>query len=211
MNRFAAQILYIMQKKSAIILTLFMFQLVAYAQQTYQLDIKKSKILWDARKTMGGHYGYLLFNSGSLSYSAGGEPVNAAFSLDMNSMKSTDHNPDGNKKVDDRLKTDGFFATAKYPSAIINIKRITRVGQSTTFNVAGELTMKGITNPIEFTAIIKKTGNIVNATAETKIDRVKWHIDFQPKPKSWDFIAALTDKVITDEIGVSLNLVFTKQ
>ncbi|SDE34364.1 Polyisoprenoid-binding protein YceI [Mucilaginibacter pineti] len=187
-----------------------MFQLAANAQQTYQLDIKKSKILWDARKTMGGHYGYLLFNSGSLSYSAGGEPMGAAFSLDMNSMKSTDHNPDGNKKVDDRLKTDGFFATVKYPSAIINIKKIMRVGQSTTFKVAGELTMKGITNPIEFTAIIKKKGNIVNAAAETKIDRVKWHIDFQPKPKSWDFIAALTDKIITDEIGVSLNLVFTK-
>jgi polyisoprenoid-binding protein YceI len=200
-----------MLNKPAIILTLIMFQIAAHAQQTYQLNIKKSKILWDARKTMGGHFGYILFNEGSLNYSATGQPESGSFRMDMTSMKSTDHAlATENQKVDDRLKTDGFFATAKYPEAIMNVKKLTRVDQSAKFKITGDLTIKEITNPVEFIATIKKNGDIINATAETKIDRVKWHIDFQPKQNSWDFFATMADKIITDEIAISLNLVFTK-
>lgn len=200
-----------MIKKPAIVLLLAMLQLAAYAQQTYQLDIKKSKILWNARKTMGGHYGYLLFNSGRLNYSPSGEPANGVFSLNMNSMRSTDHDKAAdNQKVDERLKTEGFFAMARYPAATMNVKQIVRIGKSINFKVAGDLTMKGITNPIEFTAVILEKRNTINVTAELKIDRIKWNIDLQTDPKSLNYFAAMESKLITDEIAVSLNLVFNK-
>ena len=188
-----------------------MFQLSAYAQKTYQLDIKKSKILWNARKTMGGHYGYLLFNSGSLNYSAAGEPADGQFSMDMNSMSATDDaTPAGNQKVNKELKTEGFFAMSRYPAATMSVKQIVRVGNSTTFKVNGYLTIKGITNPIEFTAAIKEKGNTINATAELEIHRLKWGIDLQPERNSWDLFSAVKSKIIADEIAVSLNLVFNK-
>ncbi|WDZ99304.1 YceI family protein [Mucilaginibacter sp. SJ] len=199
-----------MLKKYAIILLLSMALLPAAAQQTYHLDIKKSKVLWDTRKTMGGHYGYLLFKSGSLEYTAAGEPKNGAFSLNMNTMRSTDHaDAAGNKKVDEELKKEGFFATDRYPEATMVVKEITRVGQSTNFKVTGNLTIKGISNPIEFMATVIKKNDIISAKANTTIDRLKWKIDMQPKQEAWDFFSAVKNTVVTDEIAVSLNLTFT--
>jgi polyisoprenoid-binding protein YceI len=199
-----------MFKKYTIILLLVITWFTAGAQQTYHLDIKKSKVLWDTRKTMGGHHGYLLFKSGSLNYTAAGEPKTGAFILNMNAMYSTDHaDAAGNKKVDDELKKEGFFATDRYPEATMTVKEIKGIGRSTNFKVTGVLTIKGIANPIEFTAAIIKKKEIISAMANTTIDRVKWNIDMQPKPEAWDFVSALKNTVITDEIAISLNLIFT--
>jgi polyisoprenoid-binding protein YceI len=199
-----------MLKTHTIILLLAMAWLSAGAQQTYHLDIKKSKVLWDTRKTMGGHYGYLLFKSGSLDYTITGEPTSGVFTLNMNTMHSTDHaDAVGNKKVDDELKKEGFFATGRCPEAIMIVKEITRVGRSTNFKGAGVLTIKGIANPIEFTAAVMKNKDIISATANTTIDRLKWNIDMQPKREAWDFFSALKSNIVTDEIAVSLNLIFT--
>jgi polyisoprenoid-binding protein YceI len=199
-----------MLKMYTIILLLAMSCFYAGAQQTYHLDIKKSKVLWDTRKTMGGHHGYLLFKSGSLDYTAAGQPKTGAFILNMNAMYSTDHaDASGNKKVDEELKKEGFFATERYPEATMTVKEITRTGRSANFKVTGVLTIKGIANPIEFSAAIIKKKDLISATANTTIDRVKWNIDMQPKREAWDFVSALKNKVITDEIAISLNLTFT--
>ncbi|MDN3579639.1 YceI family protein [Mucilaginibacter flavus] len=200
-----------MLKKITLILVLASFQISAFAQQTYHLDIKKSKILWNNRKTMGGHYGYILFNSGTLNYPAGDDPKDGIFSIDMNSMRSTDHTEQAqNEKVDQELRKDGYFSIDKYPTATMIVKQITRIGKSSIYKVSGDLTIKGITNFIDFTATIKKTGDVITATAQLEIDRLKWHIDMQTNPKSWDPFAALADHVISDKILVSLNLVFGK-
>ena len=200
-----------MLNKPAIILILAMFQLSTYAQQTYQLDVKKSKILWSNRQAMGGHYGYLLFNSGSLNYTPGGEPADGMFSLDMNSIRSTDHaQAAANQKVDKELRTEGFFAIDRYPAATMNVKQIARMGNPTTFKVMGDLTIKGIKNSIEFIAVIKKNENTVNVVAELKVHRLKWNIGVKPQPNSWDVLSTLKDKLIDDEIQVSFNLVFNK-
>jgi polyisoprenoid-binding protein YceI len=209
-DRFATSNLYAMLNKPVIVLILAMFQLSAYAQQTYRIDVKKSKILWSNRQTMGGHYGYLLFNSGSLNYTSGGEPANGSFSLDMNSMRSTDHTQaTANQKVDKELRTEGFFAVDRYPGATMNVKQIVRMGAET-YKVTGDLTIKGITNPIEFMAAIQKNENAVNVMADLKIHRLKWKIDLQPERNSWDLFSAVKESFINDEIQVSLNLVFNK-
>lgn len=200
-----------MLKKIAVILVLALVQISANAQQTYHLDIKKSKILWNNRKTMGGHYGYVLFNSGTLNYSAANEPQNGVFSVDMNSMRSTDHEDAAkNQKVDKELRTAGYFAMDQYPAATMNVKQIKHIGKSTTYEVFGDLTIKGYTNPIEFTSTIFRKRDAITATAQLEIDRLKWHINMQQNPKSWDPFAALQDHIISDKIAVTLNLVFVK-
>jgi polyisoprenoid-binding protein YceI len=210
LSRFAASNFYAMLKKYAIIVVLAIGGLSAGAQQTYHLDIKKSKISWDTRKTMGGHYGYLFFKSGNLDYTATGEPKTGSFNMDMNTMHSTDHaDAAGNQKVDNELKTEGFFSMAKYPQATMNVKQVTRIGRSTNFKVTGDLTIKGITHPIDFTITIIKKGDAINATAKTTIDRVKWNIDMQPKREAWDFFSAIKSTMVADEIAVSLDLVFS--
>jgi hypothetical protein len=69
----------------------------------YQLDVKKSKLFWKAPKNR--HNGFILFNSGALSNFTADWPTRGTFSINMNSMRSTDQASDaGRKKVDDKLR-----------------------------------------------------------------------------------------------------------
>lgn len=190
-----------------------MFQFAAYTQQVFKLDLKKSKILWKSPKTMGNsrHFGYLHFNSGQLNYSSAGKPTTGLFSLNMNSIRSTEHALAAkNQKVEQEIKSKDFFAVAQYPKATMQVKKIVQTGQPIIFNVVGDLTIKGITNSIEFIAKIKKTGNVIVVSGDLKIDRIKWNIHHIPKPTSSDFFQVLKDKAIADEIPISLQLVFNR-
>jgi polyisoprenoid-binding protein YceI len=200
-------------KPATVFLFLTMLQLVACTQslqQTYQLDTKKSKVEWNTGKMMGGHYGYLLFNSGRLHYSTGGEPLNGFFTMDMNSIHSTD-NPEeaGRRKKDLELRQEDFFATDKYPSATMTVKKITRIDSSSNFKVAGDLTIKGAANPIDFIAAIDTKGNTVHITAIVDISRQLWNIHSTPQSKSPGFLSVITEKLVPD-IHVSLDLTLTK-
>lgn len=201
-----------MINKSFIWLLLVLLQLSARAQQTYQLDIKKSKILWDNRKTMGGHHGYMLFNSGSLVFSPNADNATGTFMINMNNMKATDRaKPAENEAVNKKLRQDNYFDIDKYPVATMTVKQMVRVSYSNTYKVTGNLTIKSVTNPIEFKAkLTPRNGNIIYATAITTIDRLKWHIDMQPPNKPWDMFGAIQNKMIADQILITLNLVFVK-
>lgn len=200
-------------KPTTILLILLLLQPVAYSQQlmqTYQLDTKKSKILWNTGKLMGGHNGYFLFNSGILQYSANGEPASGHFSMDMNSIRSIDNPVEANRqKTDANLRKPEFFASDQYPASVINVRKITRIGSSTTFKVMGELTIKGITNPVEFIATIDTRGNTTYITANVDIQRQLWNIDSKPQANSSDFLSGLKEKLVPD-IHVSLDLVLTR-
>ena len=211
MNRFATQKPNTMIKRSVLILTLAILSFYAKAQQTYRIDIKKSKILWNNRKIMGGHYGDILFASGSLTYSQKQEPLKGFFTIDMNSMRAIDSKElSENKRVNGELKKESMFDMSHYPTASMNVKQITRIGSTHFYKITGDLTIKGNTNPIEFNATIKNQGDVVTATAELEIDRLKWHIDMQPSPKSWEIIAAMKNQLIASNIAISLNLMFNK-
>ncbi|MEO8171441.1 MAG: YceI family protein [Sediminibacterium sp.] len=201
-------------KPITILLLLMTLQPAAYTQQlpqTYQLDIKKSKILWNTGKLMGGHHGYFLFNSGSLQYSATGEPLTGFFSMDMNSIRSTDNPKEAERqRVDGDLRKEDFFASDQYPAAVMNVKKIIRIGSSTNFKVAGELTIKGITNPIEFTATVITKDNTVHITANVDIQRQLWNIHSKPQANnSLNFLSAINEKLVPD-IHVALDLILNK-
>lgn len=202
-----------MINRLSLILALTMFQFAAYTQQVFKLDLNKSKILWKSPKTMGNsrHFGYLHFNSGQLTYSLAGKPISGVFSLNMNSIRSTEHAQAAkNQKIEQEIKSTDFFAVSQYPTATMQVKKIVPTGRPTIFNVVGDLTIKGITNHIEFTAEIKKSGSIILISGDLKIDRIKWNIHHIPNPNSSDFFQVLKDKVIADEIPISLQLMFNK-
>jgi len=200
-----------MINKSAIILFLVLFQFAARAQQTYQLDVKKSKILWDNRKTMGGHHGYILFSSGMLTFSPGGESGNGIFIINMNSMAATDDLKAGsNESTNKKLREDNYFAIDKYPVATMNVKQIVATSKPSTYRVTGDLTIKNSTNPVDFTATLITKGNTIEATATTTIDRLKWHIDMQSPNQPWQLFGAIQNKLISDQILIKLNLVFSR-
>jgi polyisoprenoid-binding protein YceI len=200
-----------MTNKSVIMLLLILAQFAAKAQQTYQLDIKKSKILWDNRKTMGGHHGYILFDSGTFSFTPRNIIGNGSFIINMNSMSATDGDDAHNAVVKKKLRADNYFAMDKYPTATMHVMQVTQIGYvSTTYKTSGDLTIKGTTNPVTFTATIVKKGNTLTATATTTIDRLLWHIDMQAPNQPWNVFGAIQNKVTPDEILIKLDLVFVK-
>ncbi|TWJ00916.1 YceI-like domain-containing protein [Mucilaginibacter frigoritolerans] len=177
----------------------------------YQLDVKKSKLFWKAPKNR--HNGFILFNSGTLSNIVAGWPTRGTFNINMNSMRSIDKpTAGGRKNVDDKLSSEDFFAVSRYPTATMLVKQILpEKNTAATYRVSGELTIKGVTKPIEFATIMKQNGSTITATANTNISRANWNINHQPQPTSWDFFARMKDNLVDDDISVSLELVFAKK
>ncbi|HEX8548560.1 MAG TPA: YceI family protein [Cytophagaceae bacterium] len=176
----------------------------------YQLDVKKSKLFWKAPRNR--HNGFILFNSGSLGNFNAGRPGSGMFSINMNSMRSTDESTAaGRKKVDDKLRSEDFFAVSKYPTATMVVNKILPEANGTSSKVFGELTIKNVTKPIEFTTIMKQNGSRITATANLNISRGNWNINHQPKPASWDILTRVKDNLVDDEVPVRLELVFTKK
>lgn len=160
---------------------------------------------------MGKHSGYFLFKSGNLEYSAKGEPLRGTFSMDMNSIRSQDNpDPTGRQKTDANIRKPEFFDSEQYPVATMVVKKITRIDSSTNYRVAGDLSIKGITNPIEFTAAIITRANTSHITANVDLLHELW--DLHQKTRSQhrlDSLLAIRDKLIPI-IHVSLDITMKK-
>ena len=176
----------------------------------YQLDIKKSKLFWKAPKNQ--HDGFILFSSGTLHNFNNGRPTRGTFGINMNSMRSTDEATEaGRKRVDEKLRSEDFFAVAKYPTATMLVKQLLPEKTASAYRVIGDLTIKNVTKPIEFTAIMKQNGNTITATAHITISRANWKINRQQESTSWGFLDRVKDNLVDDEIPVRLELVFTRK
>jgi polyisoprenoid-binding protein YceI len=190
---------------------MMMLSIVACTQKQpgWQLDVQKSKVLWNT-DMMGRHSGYFLFQSGNLEYSASGEPVSGTFRMDMNSIRSTD-NPDEAKrqKTDANLRKKEFFASDQHPLATMVVKKITRIDSSMNYTIAGDLTIKDITNPIEFTANINTKNNGSHITANVDISHQLWGLNQKQNKNTLDSLRAIKEKLVP-YIHVSLDIMMNK-
>lgn len=178
----------------------------------WQLDVKKSKVMWKTEKIlMGGHYGYFLFQSGNLEYSTAGEPVKGTFQMDMNSIRTADNPTEaGRRKKDAEMRLPQFFSSDKHPLATMQVTKITRIGSSTNYDVVGDLTIKGITHPIRFTATIETKNNTSHITANVDISHQLWDLGQKTYDKHrQDSLSAIRDKLVS-LVHVSLDITMNK-
>lgn len=198
-----------------LLVSLIFTHFCAQAQMvTYSLDVKQSKLFWKGTKTVGSkHYGYLLFNSGWLRTNATGLFSDGMFTMNMKSIKSTEHkNEDKNKGIERELNGVAFFETSKYPTSTISVTSIMPTAIASQYKVEGNLTIKKNTHPIVFLATLKQNGKVLTANANLTIDREKWAIHQEKAESISDkFFAELKDKMVADEIPIVLRLVFTKK
>ncbi len=199
-----------MIKLTQTLFLLLLMQLGVQAQQRYTLNNKKSKILWKV-ETIGKHHGDILFSSGRLDYSSIGQPTTGYFIIDMKNMRSNDRpTPQGRAQIDAQLRSPDFFDVAHYASATMDVKQITSTSNPLIFKVKGNLTIKGISNPVEFNASINKKADVISVKANLSINRTKWNIDHKPDPKPLDLFGVIKDKMMTDDILITLDLLFAK-
>ncbi len=169
------------------------------------VNIESSTIKWIGSKISESHDGIIKIKKGELSINHG-TLVGGQVTIDMNSIQTQDMSEKYNKKLDAHLKDEDFFNVAKYPDAIIDIRRAKK-GKDGTYKISADLTIKGITHSIDFIAELKINGPNYTATADIKIDRTKWDIKYN----SGSFFKDLGDKLILDEIEFKVFLVSAKR
>lgn len=154
----------------------------------------------------GEHNGEIKLASGAIS-TEGKIPVKGSFVIDMKSITNKDlTDAEYKAKLLGHLKSEDFFSVDKYPTAQFAATRISDAGNGH-LNITGNLTIKGITNPISFTAAYKLTGNIMSAKApNVKVDRTKYNMKFGSK----SFFESIGDKAIDDEFILNINIVASK-
>ena len=163
----------------------------------YKIDNQKSKITWIGRKVTGQHIGTINLSEGSFKVK-GNKIAGGSFIIDMTSLKDGE----ANQKLEGHLKSDDFFSTEKNPTATFVTSKVESKG-SDQYVVKGSLTIKGITNEIEFPATIQIANGQINAKAKILVDRTKFDIKF----RSGNFFENLGDKAIEDNFELNVDLV----
>lgn len=160
-----------------------------------------SKIEWTGRKVTGKHFGTVNIKDGSLVIKDG-MLTGGSFSVDMTTIKVLDMQGEYAGKLEGHLKSDDFFGTTDHPTAQLVVTQSIAKGNGA-FAVKGDLTIKGITQPVNFTAQVMPEGKKYKATANITIDRSLYNVKYG----SGKFFENLGDKTIYDEFDLTVTLI----
>lgn len=174
--------------------------------RAYKVDVAGSTLKWHAKKVTGEHLGNLTLQSGDIQVN-GNKVVGGTFVIDMASITCTDIKDQGsNTKLVNHLKSDDFFSVEKHPTATFKITSVKPIANAAAgkpnATVTGDLTIKGITNPVSFPAVLSVKNGVAAAKADVTIDRTKYDVRY----RSNSFFENLGDKAIYDDFTVSLDV-----
>lgn len=170
----------------------------------FNIQTESSTVNWTGKKVLGLHTGTIKIKNGDLHIKdndlVGGEIV-----IDMETIIITDIQDRASyKDFFDHLNDDDFFSIAKFKTATLRIKNGKK--SEDTYNILGDLTIKDITHPIEFSATIERFTDFIHALGEVKIDRTLYNIRYG----SGRFFSNLGDKLIYDEFVLQFKLIGQK-
>lgn len=119
----------------------------------YRLDASHSKVTWGVT-----HFGFS-------TYVGQFPDVNGTLKLDPKDLGVTDLQVTIdttrigtlNAVLDKHLKEPGFLDTAKFPTATFKATKVTRTSDKTA-DIAGNLTLKGVTKPVTLKATFNQAG-----------------------------------------------------
>lgn len=169
---------------------------------TYNLSDNNDKISWRGQKMNGkSHQGTINIKGGSIVV-ANGVISGGEITLDMTSLVDTDLTDTKSKeKLETHLKSDDFFAVTQFPEAKFVVKS-SRIESGRTV-LSGELTVKGKTQTIEFSALISGSGETtIVCSGGFQFDRSKHDVRYG----SGSFFDNLGDDLIDDMITITFNL-----
>ncbi|SNR37599.1 YceI-like domain-containing protein [Lutibacter agarilyticus] len=181
-----------------VLIAVVAFSFKSLDEEKKNVKLESSKVVWKGYKVTGSHEGVIALKSGSLTFSdeklVGGE-----FEIDMNTIICTDLEGEYKGKLEGHLKSDDFFGVENNPTATLDFKNVKATGKNS-YEVTGDLIIKGKTNPIVFTMSVY--GNKANASL--KIDRTKYDVKYG----SASFFDGLKDKAIYDDFDLVVDLEF---
>lgn len=163
----------------------------------FNIAVAQSSIDWIGKKVTGAHNGTIQLKAGEL-YLTDGQITAGRFVVDTTSIKILDiTDPATNAQFAGHLASNDFFSIEQHPEAYFEI---TAVQDN---QVKGDLTIKGITNPVAFEVKTKLNDDTLTATGTIVIDRTQFGIKF----RSGNFFRDLGDTLIYNDFD--LNVVLT--
>ena len=189
---------------------------------TIILNRKTSSLEWKGglKVINNNHSGNLKLKSGNI-YLNEGNKISGNIVINMMSITNIDL-PDSKKEyLIGHLRSQDFFDVERFPKASfkINSSKILEKQSDGKYNmeISGDLTIKSITKPIIFTALIDLKSDIKSATGTMKFSRIDFGVQYRSEIKLddaksfWNDLQTTKkttmDKVIKDEIEVKFNIV----
>lgn len=152
----------------------------------FVLDTLNSNVEWKGYKVFKSentsHFGTIKFESGDVTVKDG-KLESGTFVADMASLTSEDlkDKKDELEKLNGHLKSADFFEVEKFPTASYEITKVSPSAEGDYNTILdGNLTIKGITKPIQFKANVAVNGAEVSIATEPKdIMREEFGVKFQ--------------------------------
>ena len=179
----------------------------------FNINENQSIVNWIGSKPTGKHNGEIKIKSGEMIFK-NGKLVSGKFIVDMRSLNVKDLEGDEKNELENHLKgtvegkEDHFFNVKAFPKSQFVIKSVKKNDEL--YKIYGELTIKGISNAVDFDAQITVGDNkqaVKLISEKFKIDRTNWGIEFMSKSVFDD----LKDKFINDDIQLQVSLKATRQ
>jgi polyisoprenoid-binding protein YceI len=174
---------------------IFAMTAIAYSVNAQRMEVNTSasKLEWKGTKKIGEHAGVIEIKSGYLDLEDG-KILGGEFIVDMNAITVLNMDDEGDiKHIIKDISSKQFFNIKEYPTARFTID---------SYNnglLAGILTIKGISNRIQFKADINISGTILKANADTfSIDRQLWKLQFS----NW-----IKENVLDDPLQFKIHIV----
>ena len=164
--------------------------------QKFEIVSAQSNIEWTGRKVTGAHNGTIAIKAGTLTLNDG-KLTGGRFVIDTTSIKILDvTDPATNAQFAGHLASDDFFSIEKYPEAALEISSVSGS------HIEGNLTIKGITHPVVFDAVISASSDLLTATGKLVIDRTKYEMKF----RSGNFFKDLGDNLIYNDFDLNVSI-----
>lgn len=152
----------------------------------YKVDTMNSRVEWKGYKVLKTdqttHFGTIRFESGDVTIKDG-KLQSGKFVADINTLENIDlkGEEEMKSKLENHLKSDDFFEVEKFPTASYEITKVTEA-KSGDYNTIldGNLTIKGITKPVQFKANVTiENENVSIATEPTDVNREDFGLKFE--------------------------------
>ena len=167
------------------------------ADEKKEVNTETSNVTWKAYKVTGSHTGTVDLNSGALMFD-GDKLTGGEFEVNMPTLVTTDLEGESKGKLEGHLKSDDFFGVESHPTAKLVFTAVEASGKNS-YEVTGDLTIKGITKPVTFDVSIYGS----KATATLKVDRTNYDVKYGST-----LFGAAADKAIYDEFDLVVDLEF---
>tara|TARA_Y100001980_G_C14527552_1_gene303170 strand:+ start:153 stop:845 length:693 start_codon:yes stop_codon:yes gene_type:complete len=167
----------------------------------YSIIQTQSKIIWEGKKVTGtSHSGDIKIKNSNVVVDLDGN-VSGNIIIDMKSINNTDMSGKDKSNLERHLKSPDFFDVNNFETGQITFNSVERNENKISF--VGDLTVKGITNPITFDAFIKKDINEMISTKSVIVfDRAKYDVRYG----SGSFFENLGDNMISDDIKLDVEI-----